>query len=492
MIEMDSTTPLQLEEVRIDPAWALKIPAAVALRHRVIPLSLVNGVVEIGCANPNDLRTMQLLERTLGQPVHGIECDATSLKVALNRIYANTARATNRESPKAGGESDSSVALGDEILESAVMRSASDIHIIPQENNTGVWFRVDGQLELFRELSKEQLFAIVSRFKVLAELDIAEKRAPQDGRFTWNSSPLNRKTDIRVATLPTRFGERMTMRLLAAHGSNLSLKGLGFTEQDHELMNQAINRPHGMILLTGPTGSGKSTTLFASLKQLLAKGAKTVITVEDPIEYEIEGASQVEVDAVDKVSFNKALRSILRHDPDVIMIGEIRDGETADIAMKAALTGHLVFSTLHTNSAAAVVTRLLDMGMQPFLVAATLRLVVAQRLVRRLCQYCKVESTITHRESVVLGKPDLEGESCWQAGGCVRCAGRGYNGRVGLFEVFSIDEAISKLISDGANEGRLLEELRKRKFRFLVDDAIEKLTSGQTTTDEVLSAITVW
>ena len=242
--------------------------------------------------------------------------------------------------------------------------------------------RVDGLLESYREFPIALQPLVLSRLKVLAGMDIAEKRAPQDGRITSRFSGSRQSLDIRVATLPTRYGERMTLRLLTAHASKLSLQSLGMRTPDLRAFTAATARPHGLVLLTGPTGSGKSTTLYVAIEELLKSRGGNVITIEDPIEYEIQGASQVEVDSADKVNFTKALRSVLRHDPDVVMIGEIRDAETANTAVKASLTGHLVFSTVHTNTATGVVTRLMDMGVEPFLIAATLRLSVAQRLVR--------------------------------------------------------------------------------------------------------------
>lgn len=488
----DGQEVVRLDEIRIDPSWALRLPPSIAFRHRVLPLSLVEGELQVACLDPRDNRPLKLVERQLGHPVRGVKCDGDSLKKVMGRIYAQASRSTSRDGQRVNNEADGSVALCDELLESGLLRAASDIHVIPQEDDVLVCFRVDGQLETFRKVSIETLSGLISRFKVLAGLDIAEKRAPQDGRFTWSSGLVDSKIDVRVATLPTRFGERMTLRLLSAQKSGLSLTSLGFGEDDLELFRQAIKRPYGMILLTGPTGSGKSTTLYSGISELLRTHAKNVITVEDPVEYEIEGASQVEVDSVDKVSFYKALRGILRHDPDVIMIGEIRDGETAEIATKAAMTGHLVFSTLHTNTAAGVVTRLIDMGLQSFLVAATLRLVVSQRLVRRLCERCRMPCDLSAQQAMALGQPQLEGSTVWEAKGCVHCAGRGYDGRLGLFELLSIDESMSKLIGSSINEANLVSELRSRGARMLIDDAISKLQDGKTTVSEVMSAITVW
>jgi type II secretory ATPase GspE/PulE/Tfp pilus assembly ATPase PilB-like protein len=346
-------------------------------------------------------------------------------------------------------------------------------------------------LEEYRRLPLELHPLISSRLKVLGAMDIAERRAPQDGRFAWTSAQ-GIEIDVRAATLPTRNGEAITLRLLASRTADLTLETLGMSQADLAAFSAAIHKPHGMILLTGPTGSGKSTTLYAGIRRLIAQRALHVVTVEDPIEYEIDGVQQVPVDSADKVSFAKALRSILRHDPDVIMIGEIRDGQTADIAIKAALTGHLVLSTLHTNSAVSAVTRLADMGVAPFLIGATLRLVVAQRLVRRLCPHCRRPEPLTETQAIGLGDGGAADQPAFAPGSCVYCAGRGQSGRLGLFEMLAFDEALSRATSQGGSEAQLLELARQKGFRRLVDDARDKVLRGHTTALEALTAVTVW
>jgi type IV pilus assembly protein PilB len=323
-------------------------------------------------------------------------------------------------------------------------------------------------------------------------MDIAEKRAPQDGRFSHKFGPTNQSLDIRVATLPTKFGERMTLRLLALQTESLTLERLGMSPRDLACFGEAIDRPHGMILLTGPTGSGKTTTLYAGLRKLIAHEDWNIVTIEDPIEYAISGVAQVEVDSGDKVSFGKALRSVLRHDPDVVMIGEIRDQETADVAIKASLTGHLVLSTLHTNSAASVLTRLSDMGVDRYLTAATVRLAVAQRLVRRLCSHCRQERPLTEAEARALDRPEAVGTTVFEPKGCLYCANRGFVGRLGLFELLPVDEDLARAIARGAEEPEIIAYAREHKVPRLVDDALEKLTGGLTTVKEALSAVSVW
>lgn len=343
------------------------------------------------------------------------------------------------------------VQLVDRILRAGLFLHASDVHLDPMADCVRVRLRIDGELEEVLRIPATMQAALASRLKVLASLDIAERRAPQDGGFSWrlpgtaSASPL----DVRMATLPVRHGERITLRLLEAGGKRLGIDELGMCEGDRAIFDVVLRRPHGLVLLTGPTGSGKTTTLYAAINELLRMDdAKNIITVEDPVEYEIPGVAQAEVDSADKVNFSKALKSILRHDPDVVMIGEIRDADSLDAAVKAALTGHLVLSTLHTNDAPSCVTRLVDMGLDANLVPATLRLAVAQRLVRRVCSACegaKVESR----------KPEPT---------CPICGGRGYAGRIGVFEFFTPD-------------GGLVRSMR--------DDALAKVAQGVTTLAEV-------
>lgn len=486
---------LDLDNVRIDPTWALRVPAAYAMRKRLLPLCKLDNVVTVACVRAIDAQTQKALRSYLKSEFELVEVSAESMRNALARVYDSPSLSGADSSASVGipqSESDNTVKLCDELLQAAILRNASDIHLVPTATSLAVQLRVDGVLELYRELPLSLQPLVISRLKVLAGMDIAEKRAAQDGRITSKLHHSHNSIDIRVATLPTRFGERMTLRLLTSHACKLSLQSLGMYSNDLKTFSTATARPHGLVLLTGPTGSGKSTTLYVAIEQLLKTRGGNVITIEDPIEYEIQGASQVEVDSADKVNFSKALRSVLRHDPDVVMIGEIRDPETAETAVKASLTGHLVFSTVHTNTAAGVVTRLKDMGVEPFLIAATLRLSVAQRLVRKLCSHCRRPRNITTEEVFALRQPSLESCTVFDAAGCVMCAGRGYTGRVALFEMLESSETMSKLIADGANEDELLQDARSRNVSMLLDDGIAKILDGTTTVSEVTNAVTLW
>jgi type II secretory ATPase GspE/PulE/Tfp pilus assembly ATPase PilB-like protein len=383
------------------------------------------------------------------------------------------------------------VALCDEILETAFERKASDIHIDPEENIVLVQLRVDGSLEPMRKLPKAIHNAVVGRYKVLSRMDIAERRMAQDGRFAQNLGPDERKIHFRTATLPTTHGERMTLRLLATETEQLTLNKLGMSPAAMKVFADYTGQRQGMILLSGPTGSGKSTTLYAALRHRLAHHPGRIITVEDPVEFDVVGVAQSEVDTADKLRFDTVLRNILRSDPDVIMIGEIRDHDSADVAIKASLTGHLVFSSIHTNSAAGVVTRFIDMGLQRYQVAATLKLCIAQRLVRKLCMHCREPRSLSAAEATIIGRPGAAGAQVHEPKGCPLCRDRGYRGRIGIFELLPIDDDLARLVVDGADEAGLIRRARERKIPSLRDDAAEKLLAGQTSYSELVT-VSAW
>lgn len=479
---------LDLSQVKVDPAWAMRVPATLALRRQVLAFAQVNGEVCIAHAKPLDAGCLSALKKHLKLPLSTFLADPTSLKECLNRLYSLRDEAASRSG---GDDTESAVSLCDELLTAALMQQASDLHIDPAKNDTLIRIRVDGELRDYRPISASMHSAMISRFKVLSGMDIAEKRAPQDGRFSRDTVD-GGHIDIRVASLPTRHGERMTLRFLAAQTESLTLERLGMLPRDLEQFSQAIARPHGLILITGPTGSGKSTTLYAGLRHMVASGSYNVITIEDPIEYEMDRVGQVEVDSADKVSFSKALRSVLRHDPDIVMIGEIRDGETADVAIKAALTGHLVLSTVHTNNAASAVTRLADMGIDRFLIAATLRLCVAQRLVRKLCSHCRKPRPMTQAEATLLGHPDQADSTVYDSAGCHYCADRGYVGRLGLFESLAMDQELSQAVAAGADEAAIMLAASKNGMCRLSDDGLQKLLTGDTSPAELMAAVTLW
>lgn len=351
-----------------------------------------------------------------------------------------------------------SVDFVEDLLKMAVSRRASDIHIEPMQDKTRIRLRVDGMLQVLCDLSKSHQDGVVSRIKVLGEMDITEKRLPQDGHL--EKAIENRLIDLRISTMPTVHGEKVVVRILDKTTTFSSLDKLTFTDENLTAYRNLFRSPHGIVLVTGPTGSGKSTTLYATLNEL-NKPETNIITIEDPVEYQLEGVNQIALNTKAGLTFANGLRAIVRQDPDIIMVGEIRDEETARIAVQAALTGHLVLSTLHTNSAVGAITRLLDMGIEPYLLASCLRGVVAQRLVRRVCSKC---------------------EAC----GCEDCFGTGYNGRLAVQEVMTVNEEIRHLITNRAGENDILAAAERNGFVSLHDDGVKKVLAGATTLTELL------
>ena len=484
---------VDIDEVRIDPAVAMRFPADRARRWRVLPFATTDDAVLVASADALCTRALPVLRRCYRRPVDVHVADAEALEAAIDRIYAAVAtQAGEGKAPAVQAVVDDdatdTVALYHRLLASSVMLGASDLHLDSFDEEVRVRVRVDGRIEPLESIALEDGLSLINRIKVMAGLDIAERRAPQDGRLAYETAS-GLTVDVRVASLPTKQGERLTLRLLAQNVGHLTLASLGMDRRQLGTFEHAIRQPHGLVLLTGPTGSGKSTTLYAGIRQIMQESVVNIITIEDPVEYQIPGIAQVEVDQAEKVTFAKALRSSLRHDPDVIMVGEIRDAETADIAVKAALTGHLVLSTLHTNDAAGSITRLRNLGVPPYLTAATLRLVVAQRLVRRLCRRCAEAVECSEREATMLGLDDLAGKTVYAPRGCVYCGGRGYTGRLALFEMLAVDRELSELTAAEASDAELNAHLRRSGASTLAGDAATKLLEGKTSIEEALRTV---
>ncbi|MBI4597511.1 MAG: type II/IV secretion system protein [Candidatus Omnitrophica bacterium] len=376
------------------------------------------------------------------------------------------------------------IKLVDTMLMEAVNRRASDVHIEAFEHDVVVRYRIDGRCYAVANPPRSLAFAIASRVKILANLDVAESRLPQDGRILLNVN--NRQIDLRASTLPTVHGESIVLRVLDKSSVSLTLMQLGMSEQDEATIEKLLQRPNGLLLVTGPTGAGKTTTLYACLNKLNTPERK-LITTEDPVEYDIDRLIQVAVNPKIELTFAMCLRSILRHDPDVIMVGEIRDQETAQIAVQAALTGHLVFSTLHTNDAPGAVTRLLDMGLEPFLLTSTITGVAAQRLVRALCPACRApyEASPEELEALRLVQSDLS-QPLMKPVGCEACQGIGFKGRVGIYELLAMDESLAPLVLERASATELRAWARTQGMRSLREDGVAKVLAGLTTAEEVI------
>ncbi|MEI8664463.1 type II secretion system ATPase GspE [Pseudoalteromonas sp. B28] len=382
----------------------------------------------------------------------------------------------------AGDDDAPIIKLINAMLSEAIKEGASDIHIETFEQELVIRFRVDGVLKEVLKPNRKLASLLVSRIKVMAKLDIAEKRIPQDGRISLRIA--GRAVDVRVSTMPSSFGERVVLRLLDKNNARLNLEDLGMTAENRALFSDLISKPHGIILVTGPTGSGKSTTLYAGMSQINSRD-RNILTVEDPIEYEITGIGQTQVNAKVDMTFARGLRAILRQDPDVVMVGEIRDLETAQIGVQASLTGHLVMSTLHTNTASGAITRMEDMGVEPFLLSSSLLGVLSQRLVRTLCNTCKEGHTADEHECQLLGTPFESQPTIYRAVGCEECNFNGYRGRTGIHELLVVDETIREMIHNGKGEQSVEKYIRKRSPS-IRQDGCSRVLAGKTTLEEVL------
>ncbi|MCH2172866.1 GspE/PulE family protein [Myxococcota bacterium] len=470
---------LEEADLVIDSASLRRLPASLVSRKGIVPVQSSSGALFLATSDPDDLPTFRTVNRILSRDFDLAIAEPTAISKAIRRSSVGAYRspiATNQEA----SDFDSIDELNRIFTEAWLLR-ASDIHIEPASDNPRIRLRVDGRLQTYPvEILAADAAGLVSRMKVLADLDIAEQREPQDGGLTYSlGPPANVDIDVRIATVPTRWGERMTIRLLGQETQGLKLDGLGMTNDALARFSNAIEQPNGLLLLTGPTGSGKTTTLYAALRSI-NRPEINILTVEDPVEYLIDDISQVQVTG--KVNFASALRSFLRHDPDVLMVGEIRDGETADIALKAAMTGHLVFSTLHTNDAPSAITRLADIGVERFLLSASLLGIIAQRLVRRLCEKCcsSVRLTQEDQDWLQVTATDVQ---CMEPVGCPACLGTGYRGRIGIYETLWIDEHIAELIHEGAGEREVARSASG--FQTLYEDARNKTLGGVTSVSEV-------
>jgi type IV pilus assembly protein PilB len=473
--ELQNVTYVDVDGLTVDKEAVKKIPSTVIRRKLLLPVRMGEDKLQLLLSDPFDRATFDSTRRMLGVPVGMIMTDPSTLRAAIEQVLPKG------PSTQSVVEETDVISLLDMVLREAYLNRASDIHIISEEEGLRIRFRVDGKLKDFPvDSNRSVAVSLVSRVKVLADLDIAEQRQPQDGGFEYHlSAPIDLALNFRVATIPTRTGERVTMRVLAQQTQQIRLTDLGMLEKDLERFRASIRRPYGMILLTGPTGSGKSTTLSAALQEINAPDVN-IMTVENPIEYVVEGVSQVQTGP--KVSFADALRSFLRHDPDVLMVGEIRDHETADVSVKAAMTGHLVFSTLHTNSAVSAITRLIDIGCERFLIGSTMTAVIAQRLVRQLCVKCHQPRPATETELLEMGLD--EQIDIYEAKGCAVCQGTGYHGRLGLFETLWFNEQLARLVIADASEEQIEAEAGQA-LQFMWQDGIEKVRLGLTTLDEV-------
>ena len=482
----------------IDPAVVKEFTPEIAHRYGVVPVVSQDDSVIVALSDPMGYDAVDSLRYVLhGRDVQAVLAPAAEIKAAMNKLYppddstmVETRDEMGLDAGSADGDSDDApvIRLCGLILTNAVKMKCSDIHLEPMEKHFRVRYRIDGALREMDSPPKRLQGAIISRMKIMSKMKISEKRIPQDGRIQIKVG--DKDLDLRVSSVPTNHGESIVMRILDKSNLALGLPQLGFLSDDQTRFERLIRLPDGVVLVTGPTGSGKTTTLYACLGQI-NQPDKKLITVEDPVEYQMSGINQVQVNKDVGLDFSAALRSILRQAPNIVMIGEIRDAETADIAMEAALTGHLVFSTLHTNDAPSAVTRLLDIGVKPFLVASALRAAMAQRLVRAICEKCKQEHAPTDRELKMLrglatGSNVQVPDHMYTGAGCDVCHKTGYKGRKGIFEIFKVDDTIQRLIFDHAPATLLRQRAREMGMRTLREDGMLKVASGMTSLSEVL------
>ena len=482
------------------------IPEDFARTNSVLAVKKSDKAVTIVMEDPEDLATIDSVKRLTGLDTDIVVGGSELLNKAMDQLYGEITKAGQVEEAIQGitvisGDEDSSeevdlspenaseedapiVKLVNLILQEAIKERATDVHVEPQEDKVNVRIRIDGVLQIIMTPPATSLSGLVTRIKILSKLNIAEKRLPQDGRFSIKT--VSKDIDVRVSILPTVYGEKIVMRLLDKSGFDFNLTTLGFPKKNLGVFKKVISQPYGMVVVSGPTGSGKSTSLYAALKEI--KDEKTnITTVEDPVEYQLDGISQVQVFDDIGLTFGSTLRSILRQDPDVLLIGEIRDAETADIAVKFSLTGHLVFSTVHANDAPGTLTRLLDIGIAPFLVGSCLNLVMAQRLVRKLCLKCKEEYVPTAEELALIGlTKKVVKKKLFKIKGCADCRNTGYRGRTAIFEMIPMTRELRKLVFDNANEDEIRQAAIKNGMVTLRDAGNERVLDGTTSVEEVL------
>nr|WP_221382805.1 ATPase, T2SS/T4P/T4SS family [Actinoplanes polyasparticus] len=479
-----------------DPAALKKIPLPVVLRHRVLGLSMADGELVVGVTDPGDVVALDDVRAATGMIIRPVVVARSEVRRIIERLQRESsdlgdladdaAESQTGMSAQATSADDAPIVrYVNSLIEQAVMNRASDLHLEPTEDDMRVRYRIDGVLHEVDLVPKGVTAALTSRIKIMSGVDITEKRVPQNGRIT--ALIRDRTVDLRTATLPTVWGEKIVLRVLDTGGIDLDMNKLGFTQHNLDRFAASFTKPHGMVLVTGPTGSGKSTTLYATLGRI-SKPEVNVITVEDPVEYRLRGVNQVQVNTKAGLTFAAVLPAILRSDPDVVLIGEIRDSHTAQIAVEASLTGHLVLSTLHTNDAPGAVTRLTEMGIEPFLVGSSLDCVLAQRLARRLCDWCKEAYKPTEEELVGARWPfdDLVvPEALYRPVGCRNCANTGYRGRIALHEVMPISPEIEALTIRRASSNEILEVALYQGMYELRADGLAKASGGLTSVREV-------
>jgi type IV pilus assembly protein PilB len=493
---------VDLAEFSVDGSAIGRVPGSVCRRHSAMPIGFEDGRLLVAMADPANVFAVDDIRSITGMDVKPVVATRADVATAIDRYYRADSDLDDLTSVLDTTDEEDDLSKVKEIVEDApivkyvnllitqaIQDRASDIHLEPTETDLRVRFRIDGVLHEVMRSPKAIQSGVISRLKIMADINIAERRIPQDGRLSVSAH--GKKVDLRVATLPTVWGEKVVMRILDNSTARLDLADLGFSDDNFERYSRSFTKPYGMILVTGPTGSGKSTTLYATLN-IVSRPEVNVITVEDPVEYRLPGINQVQTNPKAGLTFASALRSILRSDPDIVLIGEVRDHETGQIAVEAALTGHLVLSTLHTNDAPSAVSRLTEMGIEPFLVGSALDAVLAQRLARRLCSKCKEAYTPTGESLIASRFPWEDGQplpQLFRPVGCSMCAKTGYKGRLALHEVMLVTEEIERLAVEKASAAVIERVAREQGMRTLREDGLAKVLAGVTSLDEILRVV---
>lgn len=488
-----------LPRLNVSPQAIRALPADFVKRHRVLPFRIENGTIYVATAEPGNQRVIDDIRLLSGLEVEEAQAPGSEVIEKIAECYqvtveqmienldpdaAGTIEGKNLHDIEVMANEPTVINLVNVIISTALRERASDIHLVPFEENLQLRYRIDGLLQEKPPPPKQLHAALVSRIKIMADMNIAERFMPQDGHIQIHHRGV--RVDIRVGTMPTIYGESMVLRLLEKNAKVPSAEELGLDAQRSAVMSRLVSKPHGLFLTTGPTGSGKTTTLYSILRSIYSP-EKKILTIEDPVEYELSGVAQIPVRPSRGLTFASGLRSILRQDPDVVMVGEIRDSETAEIAIRAALTGHQVFSTLHTNDSAGAVTRLMDMGVEAFLISSSLEGVLAQRLVRRICTECRVETPVEPglREKLEsIGVRELD-RHFYRGSGCEECRGTGYRGRIGIFELLAVDPQLRELILQKRSSAEIKAAARKSMIT-MHEDAVDKAAQGITSLEEIV------
>ena len=503
---------IDLTKVSIPTEMAQALPRSIARQYQIVPIKLVKDELYLAMSDPLNFYAIEEARKATRHRVHPLVATAAGIEHAIQVLYSNEGAAKAIEEMKreaaATGEvtagpdsafisnqldddpvsSAPTIRLVNSVLERAVTERASDIHMEPREADLNVRMRIDGVMRDIMTIPKDVQASVLSRIKIMSALNIAEHRIPQDGRF--NVRIKDKNIDLRVSTLPTVYGEKIVLRLLDKSGGRVTKEAVGLSGSDLEKYDQMLKLRNGVLLLVGPTGSGKTTTMYAMINQLNTPEVN-MVTLEDPVEYNIDGVNQVQINPKVNMTFASGLRAILRQDPDIIAVGEIRDGETADIAMRAAITGHIVLSTIHTNDAVGSIDRLRDIGVEPYIIAAALRGVISQRLVRRVCPRCRKPYTPSEEEQRDLGLEPNPNEVFYKGEGCPECFNSGYKGRIALFEMLPIDRKVRKLIYDQAGRDAIEAELKRPENGFVSmrENALRLLRDGTTSAEEVMRVV---